>query len=631
MFNYEMKIMKNSSIFKRRTIGGISVAVVILISIASRSVTAMATINHSAYNTSFSALINHEPIEIISDDNFTDYGFPGSGSPEDPYIIENFNISTTSIYAIFIKGTLLPITNYFKIHNCFLKSSNYGIYIENVASGCVNIIDNQCNDIVTGIYVKDTSDAYISNNTCKRNIAKGIDLFNIEDSTLVNNTCSYNRNGIVIQDMFEATVANNTCFNNTQYGIFATSSLGSDSIVSDNICDNNKIGIKVEMGSYALIRNSCSNNTNGLIVGDAGCRILNNTCSLNQLGILIEYCYSPDEISFNKILNNTEGINFMSSSFQPIENNLFLWNNQYSISLDASSNDHKIHHNIFLQNNLNGTSQVIDNGSSNIWYDSVSFEGNYWSDWNGIGNYEIDGEANTFDLYPQKSDNDLDNLDDYEETYIYHTDPNNPDTDDDGLTDGNEVLITFTDPNNPDTDADGLTDGDEVNNYNTNPINADSDADGMPDGWEVTNSLNPLVNDASLDPDTDGLTNLEEYIHNTDPQDNDTDNDLMPDGWEITNSLNPLVNDASLDPDSDGLSNLDEYTNDTNPNNNDTDGDGYSDGDEVEKGTDPLDSDDYPVIEESTTDTSFNTIFMIVGLITVFFVIYSKRYVRKKR
>lgn len=47
----------------------------------------------------------------------------------------------------------------------------------------------------------------------------------------------------------------------------------------------------------------------------------------------------------------------------------------------------------------------------------------------------------------------------------------------------------------------------------------DSDGDGMPDGWEVSHGLNPLVKDADGDADSDGFTNLEEYLAGTDPKD----------------------------------------------------------------------------------------------------------------
>jgi len=35
-----------------------------------------------------------------------------------------------------------------------------------------------------------------------------------------------------------------------------------------------------------------------------------------------------------------------------------------------------------------------------LWYDSATLEGNFWSDWSGIGSYSIDGSASSEDLYP---------------------------------------------------------------------------------------------------------------------------------------------------------------------------------------------------------------------------------------
>jgi Bacterial TSP3 repeat len=72
----------------------------------------------------------------------------------------------------------------------------------------------------------------------------------------------------------------------------------------------------------------------------------------------------------------------------------------------------------------------------------------------------------------------------------------------------------------------------------------DSDCDGMPDAWEIAHGLNPYdPSDANLDPDGDGLTNLEEYRHGTDPHKADTDGDGIPDGVEVAVGLDPTVAD----------------------------------------------------------------------------------------
>jgi hypothetical protein len=46
---------------------------------------------------------------------------------------------------------------------------------------------------------------------------------------------------------------------------------------------------------------------------------------------------------------------------------------------------------------------------------------------------------------------------------------------------------------------------------------ADGDADGMDDLWELAWGLDPLLDDAQEDPDSDGLSNLEEYLSHSDP------------------------------------------------------------------------------------------------------------------
>ena len=184
------------------------------------------------------------------------------------------------------------------------------------------------------------------------------------------------------------------------------------------------------------------------------------------------------------------------------------------------------------------------------------------------------------------------------------------DSDNDGLINLQEYL-NGGDPFNPDSDNDGVNDGDEFFIYRTNLNKADSDNDGMSDGYEVNNGLNPLVDDRSLDLDTDGLSNYEESqintaanisdtdqdglsdflevnTHSTDPLVVDSDGDGISDGWEVSFGLDPMVADADADFDADNLSNLVEFQNDTNPNLADTDNDGLGDYAEINThGTNP--------------------------------------------
>ncbi len=187
---------------------------------------------------------------------------------------------------------------------------------------------------------------------------------------------------------------------------------------------------------------------------------------------------------------------------------------------------------------------------------------------------------------PAGPDSDGDGLTDVQENTITHTIPTNPDSDGDGINDGAE-----------DPDTDGLTNLEEVNGTKnpfgkapTDPNDPDSDDGGVWDGVEVGRGTDPnnKADDKPAPPpadgDGDGLTDVQENtLTNTDPADADSDNDG--------------VNDGAEDPDGDGLSNLEEvngtendlYKNEpTNPRNPDTDGDGLSDSEEIyETGTNP--------------------------------------------
>lgn len=161
----------------------------------------------------------------------------------------------------------------------------------------------------------------------------------------------------------------------------------------------------------------------------------------------------------------------------------------------------------------------------------------------------------------------------------------------DGMPDSWEIA-NYLNPNDPDdADIDADTDGYsnlEEYRFGTNPqYPEDTDFDGMPDGWEYHNGTDINTADDSVDADGDGLTNLEEYWYGTNPLSFDTDSDQLPDLYEIENWLDPLTFTANEDPDLDGLTNLDEFLNQTDPNNADTDGEGKTDGEEVAQGSDP--------------------------------------------
>ena len=159
--------------------------------------------------------------------------------------------------------------------------------------------------------------------------------------------------------------------------------------------------------------------------------------------------------------------------------------------------------------------------------------------------------------------------------------------------------LSADDPNDAalDFDLDGLTNLEEFE-LGTSIFLFDTDGDGLSDAAEGALGANPLL----ADTDGDGLLDGEEVNPTSDTDgdglvnilDTDSDNDGLPDGVEIRIGTDPLrtdsnfngIPDGSEDADGDGLPNLEEVLENTDPANPDTDGDGLLDGEEVIPGAD---------------------------------------------
>ena len=365
-------------------------------------------------------LISSGPIEIINDANFTNYGFPGLGTAEEPYIIENYNITTSNLKGICINST----TKHFVIRNCYVDAFPCCIYVSNVAEGTASIInntvisfggagiflsyssgmiitDNTCsNSRWYGIHLFYSSGATLTNNTCSYNENDGIVLSYSSGATLTNNTCNYNENGIFLDYSSGATLVDNDCINNL-CGIFLVSS--SDATLTDNTCNNILYGINMLSSSGAtLVDNICNNNIEyGIeMLSSSGAILTNNTFSNNHgYGVKL-VSSSINTLTKNTCKNNTLGILSRNSNDSLFTYNLLQENSEYGIFFESESYNNIIHHNVFMNNYLGSTSQAYDDGFNNIWCEEEVQEGNYWSDWNKKKPYPIDGDANAIDPYP---------------------------------------------------------------------------------------------------------------------------------------------------------------------------------------------------------------------------------------
>jgi parallel beta-helix repeat protein len=249
-------------------------------------------------------LEEHPPIRIRYNSNFEMYNFSGEGTELDPYQIKNLNI--TAIGGNFIKCgiEIFGISAYFEIRDCLITSEYLGIWITDVASGRVKIV-------------------------------------------------------------------NNTCIGTTGFGTGVSISSTSNCVIEDN---------------------ECSNFMNGMIL----------TCS------------HSNTITRNLILNNKHtGINSVYSSYNLVTFNHIENSKEFGIALVGGYHvrNNSIHHNYFVNNSITtnyiigtrtgvSTSQGYDEGLYNIWYDEANKYGNHWSDYDGNGDYIIDGPVHSKDIYP---------------------------------------------------------------------------------------------------------------------------------------------------------------------------------------------------------------------------------------
>ncbi len=296
----------------------------------------------------------HAPIIITDDTNFTI--FPGSGTPSDPYIIENYEIVTVEDNSIFVNGT----TKNFIIRNCYLNSFQSAIQISHVSENTVKLETNICVSSGNGIRIFKSPEVYISNNNCSNNVGYGITIDNSNSSSIEQNFCINNGDsGINIYESVEVFVSNNTIENSLVKSLIIYNS--ENCLIQNNsFKDTDKHHVYVSMSSFY---NTFQYN------------IFYNTT--DWFGV---YIVGSNNIFHHNLIQECKG----------------------GISTPLFSMNNVIHHNSFVDNEREflEVSQAVDDGENNIWYDTTTNEGNYWSDWSGEGVYEMEGQANSTDPYP---------------------------------------------------------------------------------------------------------------------------------------------------------------------------------------------------------------------------------------
>ena len=255
-------------------------------------------------------IIVDESIRILKDEDFDNYNFPGNGTKNNPYIIENYNITTSEDSAIYVNST----TKYFIIRNCFLEANNSGIYICNIAFGTANITQNYCiNNHLYGIHLEFAPGTLIARNYCLNNYY-GIFLSSSSDVILANNFCFNNNYGVFSCSSSNIVLTNNTCTNNSEHSIYLDHS--SFATIIENSCNNI---ILIYVSHSSLTNNTCKNYFHGIyLYHSSNITLTNNTCIDNYNGIYL-YHSSHATLIHNIFINCGLEIK------QPFENLFFTY------------------------------------------------------------------------------------------------------------------------------------------------------------------------------------------------------------------------------------------------------------------------------------------------------------------
>ncbi|MHA2339117.1 MAG: right-handed parallel beta-helix repeat-containing protein [Candidatus Hodarchaeales archaeon] len=202
--------------------------------------------------------VQNNPILISSENDFVTNGFSGSGTENDPYILEGLDFLGPMNF-ITISGT----TSHFRIINNSFTSTgdeSVAISLNSIKNGIIE--NNELNNFKTGISLTDSENNLMSNNRIY------YDSLKIDKSQI----------GILLTDS-HFNIINNNFF--LRYPFSAISVFGDNNYIENNSFIENKHGIIIS-GSYNQIKgNIISNSTFGITLTHEFKFITNNSIKLN--------------------------------------------------------------------------------------------------------------------------------------------------------------------------------------------------------------------------------------------------------------------------------------------------------------------------------------------------------------
>ena len=295
----------------------------------------------------------HEPILIQGNNEFdAAHGVTGgSGSAEDPYIIENWAIRASTAHGIHIKNT----NAYFVIRNCQViggQDQYNGIYLENVQNGRIESAITEEIYYGTGIYLSNSSNNTLIGNNAPSGLF-GIYLSNSSNNDLTGNT-ALNDVAIVLDGSKNNTLTGNTAssgaFDNPSIGLYNSD----NNTLTYNTVSSSDYGFYLQDSDNTnLAHNIVSNNGDGIFSYGSNNTAINYNAVSNNTGLGISVDFSSNSIlTGNTVSNGYYGIYFEYTSNNTLTGNSML-GNEVNFSIRGNSLSHYIQ-NIDTSNTVDG-------------------------------------------------------------------------------------------------------------------------------------------------------------------------------------------------------------------------------------------------------------------------------------
>lgn len=342
--------------------------------------------------------VTRKPISINNNTDFAEQaeenGWPGNGTVDDPYILEDYEIDAEDYgYGVYIGN----VTDHFTLRDSSFK---------NATEGNTDYFKN------SGVYLYNTSNGRIENNTVS-NSSIGVALTDSTENLIVSNTVVNNTEGINLVSSTSNTLGDNQISENRGTGIHLEISSDGNSLTMNNVSLNQNAGVTLEDSHSNSITDhkSIGNGLAGLaFLQSDDNEVTTSTFRDNWRGIYMESSGGNDINTARMISNDDSGIQLNYSDQNLIEDNNISLNGGAGIHLFYS--DHNIfnytevmfntNYGIFLNNSeyntvyhnnfINNEGDAYDSGLYNEWNQSYPEGGNYWGDHEGGDDYYGEGQ-----------------------------------------------------------------------------------------------------------------------------------------------------------------------------------------------------------------------------------------------